>query len=1170
METEWIRQRSWLDEVKKRSTTAKVTKDKSVSTTTTGLGPGASWLAIQVPHYIDDVAVKHCRSAARVARAATNGHGAGSSVYYALPDIPLLARDSAGRPIFSVILMLSRAPAIYEESIYDLIQQSIVSFDLSLQLSGNGLNALSTSAELRGDNGQVEVRPLFAREARFKLLANEGNANHVIATAVSNGGTSIRASLEATLNREQTLGLLAALDGGVSNLTLSAAVTYRVSGVTTCRVAGEWLAIYDFIAQRINPAESLTRQHVRSLFDQMVQVGVLVTSGAVQAGSTSLFDAFIRQSIVILNRLTKDLVSTDPGNLYALRARPNAGFQFQHEEEVSGDSLETITIEGPIETAINGLLDGLNRDAFIRLVSIGGAIGPAPRPQRFVGANDRANPTGRARQRNEKIELAVNDGELESVALKLRPQGASPSSGPNAHAMIASGVAKLLGGSAVAPDKFDLSLNDWRLEKKQPRHLPIVNDPAAPIWPDRIDSNRFWYAPAFELLKPEPDANPGTAPFEFTFRRIGESESGPALAAQIRFTLRSGMSRETHEALRARGNPPASPVAMNNLAVSLVLPFINSTTNELTRHTCPCKLSVEGDNVIAIVDDLATQWVRLAYTVLSKSDAPNPPLISVAFTYEAYSWMPHLAKLTFGNKEALIPVVFSAEQLQRIEGVTYFDATTSTLHFDHSTTHVVNFNSSRNARRRPAGEVEPEDPPEEEEPAEQEEPPPRPKKVSIVRPTLRLLEITEIVQQGSLARQTLVRQQQHDAKFPCNVLGEFYREITDHGEEGIGCRPALELGQIPYRQYERVPQLDAIVNGETIFQVYRSLPNPGRFLVLPARYLITRHSPGTPHAYKPRILMYADEDPTHALKTPIIITADLQPDINPHLRRDLELKLARLAAEPLIDYPTEIAAATAFEFLALDSTPVSAIRTVDSISVTIGATSADITLLETRLQTGGVTGGVKFILDDGTELASTLLLDLRYFSGPWQGGAVTAERSGNGVLLKNQIDRPVSVHDLMIVSDAASRLVPVEQMISAGASKTIAVDALTNQAELYPVYTAQPVAEALKRVPNAIERVHINVLFTNEITFSAHNLTALTLFVRLEGSSHAEQLHVTADITLVQADLLLPLTEYISDPVIQLRIVKKFSDGRNETKDWFNWDLNADGFVVPLDWDLVQ
>jgi hypothetical protein len=48
------------------------------------------------------------------------------------------------------------------------------------------------------------------------------------------------------------------------------------------------------------------------------------------------------------------------------------------------------------------------------------------------------------------------------------------------------------------------------------------------------------------------------------------------------------------------------------------------------------------------------------------------------------------------------------------------------------------------------------------------------------------------------------------------------------------------------------------------------------------------------------------------------------------------------------------------------------------------------------------------------------------------------------------------------------------------------------------------------------------------------------------------------------------LTEYIARPVVQLRIVNAFADGRTQVKEWFDWDLTQQGFVVSLTWEFVQ
>lgn len=1238
--------------------------------TAAGPGVGASWRTIQLPPRADssDPLTRRAERVLVLPDAANdelvrNGQPA---VYYALPEVPLVARDSKASPVFSLTLVLSRSPAVHEQSAHHLIQQGIVNFDVTLGLTDGVIDALASSSDLTGDSGAVDVRPLFVRESRFALESFPDA--HALAGAQSAGGTAVRTALPATLNREQTLGLLAALDGGQSGLKLTSEVTYRVSGGARRRLSGDWAAVYDFVRPKLSSPEEITREDLYVLYGQMVRAGVLVTSvsptsgnrtnddrgrsgpgglpGAppgkrnqtqpsahtlatdlssvrtVRASRTSdsvgdrgrLFDAFIRQAIVILRRLTPDLVSTDPGNVYALRARPSAGFRLEHEEIVSGSSLETITVDAPLEAVVTGLLDGLDRDQFIRLVSLTsgvegtggtGGIGTPPRPQRLapVGGprwpgDRRPEETSRGDRSGgaDRIALAVTDGEITSVALRLRPEMASSATATdrNAQAMIASGVARPIasGVAAHVDSKLDWYLDDWRVEngtRDKPRPLPVVTNAADPIWPDRIDTNKFWYAPTFDLLKPALNAAPGNSPFLFSFRRIGETPSGPALEGEIRFSLRRGMSEHTRQALATRGNPTASPVPAGNLAVSLVLPFINSNDNQLTRHTCPCTLSDDGQTVTAKVG-LTTQWVRIAYTLLSNPGAGSESArLSVAFSYEAYSVVGRFdLQLAFGSKQAMIPVVYSADQVREIRGGTYLDARAATLNFNGGSVvlkreapaaavsrdelafapagvmgagfSTAAFSSAATLRQEVVTELNP---------VAASRPSPT-VLGTIATPAIRPgLDLAEIVREPSYALRTLLRQEQHDAAFPCEALGAFYRE-TGADDVAVGCRRAMELGQVLYRRYEPIPELDSVVGGEPRYQVYRSLQQPGRFLVLPAKYLITRHSPGTPDAYKPRLLLYSDEDPTRALRTPIIVTADLQPDIPPHARRELELKLALLTQTPVVEYPTAIECETAFTFHAMDSTPVTAFRTPDSFSVSISATAADWPLLFTRLQTGGVLGQVRFILGDGTELASNLTVDLRHITGPWAGGAVTSEKAGGGVRLTNRIDRRVDVHDLLIVSGTSSRVATVERAIAAGATEAVTLDAPVGNADVYAAYTAPSSVEPIEAVPNAIERIHVNVLFTNQILFSNHALTAMTIFARRAGSAVAEPIRVVADTSVAQADFLLPLTEYVARPVIQLRITKAFSDAHTETKEWFDWDLNTMGFVVSLTWDLVQ
>ena len=340
----------------------------------TAAGPvvGATWRTIRVLSDADGAPLR--RAGALVVEDASNADLVQTGrprVYYALPGVPAVALDADRRPVLSLVLMLSRSPGVDEDSVHHLIQQSVLDCDLSLELSRGALDALARSRELAAGSAAADVRPLFVRDARFTLrpapTASSGVSSTAIATARSTGGAAARASLQATLNREQTLGLLAALDGAPSNLALTTEVTYRVSGMARRRLSGDWAAVHDYISPRLPASDSIARGELRALFDEMLTARILSTSVSPAGGhaqqadegsvpraasgmpppakrgesrtggsiasarasvrtapagsasntgndSASLFDAFIRQSIVILKRLTPDLASTDPGN----------------------------------------------------------------------------------------------------------------------------------------------------------------------------------------------------------------------------------------------------------------------------------------------------------------------------------------------------------------------------------------------------------------------------------------------------------------------------------------------------------------------------------------------------------------------------------------------------------------------------------------------------------------------------------------------------------------------------------------------------------------------------------------------------------------------------------------------------------------------------------------
>jgi hypothetical protein len=1069
------------------------------------------------------------------------------AVYYYLPERPLL-RVQRGRPVLTLTLVLSRRPAADEESIHPLIERGILAFDVELAPPPAALAELQRTRP-------AEYRALFLRDSAIRLRAESGE----ILSTMAVSGTDARGALSATLDRDQALGALAAIDGGASGLAVEASIGFNASeSDTTVRLRGSWAEVHDWLAARVPGDGRFTTAELRNGFADMVASDVIrvsiVAAGREQVVRTTdaaEFDAFRSMAFVVLDRESAPLAEGDGAATYSLRRKPSPLFLLDASQTIATAAMRTEIVRAPLEDVLGGSLDGQDREEFIHLVAPDGAAnggGAAPVPRRV--RSSRRGPPSNGSARNGHPFIATS-GHVTALASMLRP------------ASVAYRPHDLLAGQA----SHVAWLDDAQLVSQQPpqfRHLPTVVDPAAPLWPDREDGGTFWYAPAFELVAPDPAGDPEASPFLFTSRTLGATASGvPALQATIRCTLRPTMRADTQAALAARGNPPAQAVVLSALSVSLELPFVDDRDGQTKMETLAMGIAAEDDGRIVASVDLLNDWVRLAYGALSQPGFQSRPAsVRTVYTLEAYvPVQPGRIDVAWGGKVALTHVNYSAVA-PADRATPYLNAADATYHYADGELRLrreAPHSAPRSAPRR-AGATAVATRPLNGAAAHVVAP------VLAIRPELSLSPIIAgLLAETEYAVQSLIRSESADALFPCATLGTLYRETQPQGPVSIGCRDALALGRTTYKQYEELVELR-----HERYRVHRSLQQPGQFLVVPAYYRIGRyaHTEGT-RAYRPILYLYSVLDAEVATNSRVVLHATLQPDIPVYVRRDLEVRLARYASTPVLVYPTEILASPE-SVLLVDSGIEEEPRVVqfpDSLQVAIATDVVGARLLRTRLETDTIAGSATWTLADGTVLSSALSLELGGITGPWESGPLEITPTSTGARLTNRTEGAVSVSDALLYdASGAGPRIPVEATLDPGAFADVAFT--PGDGELVPVYTIPAGTLAtLSEVRSFIEEIHTNVIFLDLIDHAQHDLQSLAIQARLDGVDGTYDVPWTNGVGTL--DILLPLTSQLDERTLHYQVSKTTTAGDVSTTPSLEWDLAA-GNVISLTWPLIQ
>jgi hypothetical protein len=346
---------------------------------------------------------------------------------------------------------------------------------------------------------------------------------------------------------------------------------------------------------------------------------------------------------------------------------------------------------------------------------------------------------------------------------------------------------------------------------------------------------------------------------------------------------------------------------------------------------------------------------------------------------------------------------------------------------------------------------------------------------------------------------------------------------------------------------------------------------PGRFLVLPKAYTISRFEPEDERAYRPAIYLYSNVDAVHPERTTCILMATLRPAIAPAARQALVDALrTAVHPKPILEWPTELpidarctwaipGASGAFQIVP------TAVKTSEGFQVSFTAGVDQILQLKAMVEKSGIVASVVFPFADGTTLQSTLVVDLGHIDGPWDAGAVSVTVADDRATLVNRVERAADIAEVLTYAGQARMgAVAVERRLEPGASLDIGVPAGTDA--VVPRYMLANAATSLEEVRTFIEDVFTNVVFVCTFDLATERIDRISIDGRIVGAvgDATALIAASANVASAEMDFVLPLTTYLAQPMLQYRTTTVGSDGAARSGGWRDWRLDVRGNVVEI------
>lgn len=1031
--------------------------------------------------------------------------------WYGVLDIPRLVRGGNQHPKFSLTLILARAPYPHEASIRPLIVSGYLGMEISYALP----------VPVRQETGLL---PLYGRQASLTLHSASGSPLQEVALSTP----LLRGALHTHLNQEDVLSVLDALDRKPSALQLKATIDFRAAApghsiATELRSVELW-----DLLQAESLGGQVTEAGVRRVFNQLVARGAIVLPEEVEAEGVEedVFALFFEACQVFLTQGTE-------GDLLGDRPSP---FSQPFERRWHSSTLRHLALNCTLDQIIGGALDGLNREAFIRVVGPAGAINTA------TGLSPLQRVRSSVARAGGKETMAVMGGRLQTVAATLQPAAAAY---PTAHLLATETIRPAVTAASVSTATTYLTHNavfyDTVLANMANIKLastPVVIDVNTPLFRDEVSEIHRWYLPSVQLVTPAANASAEASPFLFELERTGAMASGrPALQARLRFTLELGMSVSTAAELKRLTGVQARPIELLEPSVALTVPYIDEADGQLKRASYRGVLTRTG-NRLNVTIELLNDAVRTTYGSLSTTGfQAEAAQLELSYQFQCLAPVVERPELSYGGKLAMTHIVGATRDLNG-ERITV-----------------------RSGQQDITFLVEPQGVSRSQAVALSMSP-----HLTVAQPPLALSHAAlTLPQKVNYAQRTMIRQERIPAFFSCETFGVLYREKGPLGSVAIGCAEAFRLGQTATKTYQEIPDL-----ATAFYRVYRNLQQPGRFLLLPAFYRITRYGGDRgDKAYRPIILVYAVLDAERLENTRILYEAMLAPDIPLLAYRELKRLLSAYAPEPILELPNTLAEKVTYQWDLSGSLAVTitVVRTPDCLDVSLATDVPSALLLKNVIQNTGISGEAQFTLHDGTQVNTTLSLDLNQITGPWASGGITIRRTGQIITLTNQIERHITVSDLYFYTGQnRPTRVAVERILAQGESLDITAPGHFDDAVAdWSALNDNPVV--LEEIRATVEDIRTNVVFVDLVNYENHGLSELQVEASLKGLAGTSR--VPMQNRRGSVEFLLPITAYLPPRVVQYRVTKIFKDKPTETTLWLEWNIEANHNVVSLIWEYI-